>query len=426
MAKAGAERVSALAAALATAELLWQQSKYVRCSRVLTSALGKIPRGESTGLVAKGMTLLAEVARRTGKFSQAESWARRAIEESDEPSARSDAYNRLGLALWGQGKLADAVASLKQSMSGGPGAHSMYNRARIANNLAIVHWQMGQYVQAEPLMREAIDIFRRQGDRRNEAYARGNLAALVRGFGQHVEARRMLSEADVIFERLGDRHAHFYTVGNLGDIDLVSGELDSARRRFDEALTFAESVADKDLQAECKVRLGEVAFFAGDIGAAEQSLTAALNLAEEIKSGEFALRARVGLARVMVGLRRVDSLWPLTEQIRKEAQESRTAIVDREGEFLQGEYHRITEDFEAALRHFEQVLGYAQEQNLFELSIKCAVRITELADSRHHGVGAFLEELSRKYDRENGLGSWQKLLDSPYFRFFRPALVAKS
>ncbi len=255
-----ADSASALASVLGTAELLWQQSKYGRCERVLRAALDQIPLQESPELVAKGMTLLAEVARRTGRFADAEAWARQALAKSDDPSACADAYNRLGLALWALGKLPDAVTCLQKSLSGDQREASMYNRARLANNLAIVHWQMGALVQAEPLMREAIDIFRRQGDRRNEAYARGNFAALIREFGKHADAANMLAEADIIFERLGDRHAHYYTVGNLGDIDLVSGDLDRARSRFNEALAFAESVSDGDLQAECKVRLGEVAF----------------------------------------------------------------------------------------------------------------------------------------------------------------------
>jgi class 3 adenylate cyclase/tetratricopeptide (TPR) repeat protein len=424
LATRASDPASALSAALGSAELLWQQSQYGRCTRVLQAALAKVAPHTLSGLVARGMTLLAEVARRTARFAEAESWARKALEESDDPSALADAHNRLGLALWGQGRLPDAVESLQKSLSSGHGTHSMYNRARVANNLAIVHWQMGALVQAEPLMREAIEIFRRQGDRRNEAYARGNFAALIREFGKHTDARRMLSEADVIFERLDDRHAHNYTVGNLGDIDLISGDLESAGKRFAEALAFAESVEDGELQAECKVRLGEVAFFAGDARSAERTLEAAIELAEKIGSGEFALRARVGLARVRVGLKEIDSLPPLAERIRRDAQESRTAVMDQEGRFLQGEYLRITGDIAAAQQCFEEVFAYAKDQNLFELSLKCAVRIAELANPSHLATGQFLVELGRKYESDNGPGSWERLLDSAYFSFFRPVLVA--
>jgi class 3 adenylate cyclase/tetratricopeptide (TPR) repeat protein len=418
------DSASALAAALGEAELLWQQSQYGRCTRVLNAALSEVHHQESSGLVARGMTLMAEVARRTARFSEAESWARKALEQSDEPSALADAYNRLGLALWGQGKLPDAVECLQNSLSSGHGAHSMYNRARIANNLAIVHWQMGALVQAEPLMREAIEIFRRQGDRRNEAYARGNLAALIREFGQHTDARRMLREADIIFERLGDKHAHYYTVGNLGDIDLVSGDLDGARQGFAEALAFAESVDDGELQAECKVRLGEVAFYAGDPRAAEQLLTAALELAEHIESGEFALRARVGLARIRVGLKEIDSLLDMADRIRRDGEESRAAVVEQEGRFLQGEYFRITGDTARAMRCFEEVFAYAKDQHLFELSLKCAVRIAEQAEPTSLAAGEYLVNLAQNYERDNGPGSWERLLDSAYFSFFRPMLAA--
>ncbi len=149
-----------------------------------------------------------------------------------------------------------------------------------------------------------------------------------------------------------------------------------------------------------------------------------MKLADDIGSGEFSLRARVGLARVKVSVKETDTLWALTERIRADARESRTIIIDREGQFLQGEFYRLTGSGDAALENFQAVLAYAQDQNLFELSIKCAVRIRELAESGSPAIVSFLEELAQRYDRDNGPGSWTALLDSPYFSFFRNVLAS--
>ena|GEM_PF-1159922 len=414
-----------LNAALETASLLWKQSKYERCRSFLEKVIQSAELNDHNNALAGAFSIMAEVERRSSKFEKAQAWCTKSIELAQQTGNRialADAHNKMGLALWGQGKLADAAESYQKSLEFAGDGGGKYAGAQRSNNLAIIRWELGDFVGAERLMLEALQVFRDIGDKRNEAYASGNLASLYRISGKLLKAEQLFDRADLIFEKLKDAHAHHYTIGNLGDIDIVRGDLQRAEERFTTATEFAESVGDKELAAECEVRFGELAFFQSSFEDADRRLTRAIEIAEEINSSEYIIRSSIALARLRIWQRNREQAFLLIETISEKAEEAKTAIAENEAFFLLGELHRIAGELESALICYRKALMYAKSQNVFELTLKAAVRLSELEHPTDESASTTLTELAKCFAIENGTDAWKEILNSAYFSSFSAAM----
>jgi len=414
-----------LRAAVKTGSLLWKQSKYKSCRKVITALLESPALGSFPVIEAKVLAVMGELDRRAGDFNLAQDHCRQAAEiaerEGDYQTV-ADAYNNLGLALWGAGKLEEAAECYRRCLVTAREYYGKYMLAQSSNNLAIIYWEQGDFIAADNMLSEALTIFRNIGDRRNEAYTAGNLSSIHRISGKFVSARRLLMEADLVFERLDDRHAHHYVIGNIGDIDLIEGSLEGAERHYRMAAEFADGVGDRELAAECEVRFGDLAFFRFELEKAEKIYLSAVRKAEEIGSAEYGLRAKIGLARLHIRNRDAAKALQLIEEIKQIAAENHLIILSNEADFLLGEKARIENNNNAAVEYFKKVIKYARNQKIFELTLKCAVRIYDLAPSEQDWALSILTELSKYVISENHHSTWQTVVNSAYFAHFSRTL----
>ncbi|UCE25090.1 MAG: tetratricopeptide repeat protein [Candidatus Zixiibacteriota bacterium] len=409
--------------AIETASVLYKQSRYTRCRKVLNKVLQYADPNKDGKARAMALSILCMAERRTGDVVKAQELGRTAVEISemiDDSSILAEARIRLGLAYWAGGKLDEAAdVYLKAAESD---KDDKRRSALARNNLAVIEQDRGNFVKAETQTIEALEIFRGLGDKRNEAYASGNLANICRIFGKLTKAEELFLHADLIFERLDDRHAHFYTVGNLGDIDLMRGETASAEHRFRLVHEFARDIDDKELIAECEVRFGELSFFAGDISDAEARYRKAISVAEEVDSTEYLTRACVGLARLLIGEKDHRQALEVIERIAELAAANKAILPENEAIFLTGEHHRITSDFAKAADCYRKALDYARSQNLFELILKLAARLYETDPSSKEEAFGILSELKEYFISNNSLPAWDQLLESSYFSYFADTL----
>ena len=409
--------------AIETASVLYKQSRYTRCRKVLNKVLQYADPNKDNKARAMALSILCMAERRTGDVVKAQELGRTAVELSEvinDSSILAEARIRLGLAYWAGGKLDEAAdVYLKAAESD---KDDKRRSALARNNLAVIEQDRGNFVKAEAQTIEALEIFRSLGDKRNEAYASGNLANICRIFGKLTKAEELFLHADLIFERLDDRHAHFYTVGNLGDIDLMRGETASAEHRFRLVYDFASDIEDKELIAECEVRFGELSFFAGDVADAEARYRKAISVAEEVDSTEYLTRACVGLARLLIGERDNRQALEVIERIAELASANKAILPENEAIFLTGEHYRISDDPDKAADCYRKALDYARSQNLFELILKLAARLHETDPASREEASHILLELKEYFISNNSLPAWDQLLESAYFSYFADTL----
>ena len=235
-------------------------------------------------------------------------------------------------------------------------------------------------------------------------------------------SEELYRRADFIFERLEDEHAHFYTAGNLGDLYLILGELETAESSFRQTLAFAKKVGDKELEAECEVRFGDLAFFSREMSSAESRYLKAIEKAKAVGSVEYQIRARIGLARLYIYEMAHDKADLYIDQVSKSAKETAAVLAQQEAIFLLGEKARVAGDLDVAAEMYLKVFDYARGQRVFELILKSAIRIVEVDSGQKPLATEAISELVETFIEENGLTSWQKLISSAYFSFFRTTL----
>lgn len=414
-----------LTAALTTAHLLWKQSRYSHCRNILRRVLGSSPIADFPDIQARANAVLAEVERRAGNFDKAAQHCRKSIatyQSLSDDRGLADAYNKLGLALWGKGQLEEAAATYEMSLNLGKETNGMVVQAQTANNLAIIKWEQGDFVAAAKLMNDALQITKNIGDRRDEAYVSCNLSCIEKVLGRFKSARELLLQSDLIFLKLKDEHAHQYVIGTLGEMDLTEGNLEAATQKFTSVSEFARSVGDNELLTECQVRFGDVEFYGGLIEAAEKSYGEAIEKAKAIDSSELFMRAAIGLSRLYIGRRNFKSACALMDETLSKAITANAVLVQNEIGFIQGELKRITDDHEAAVGYYRDALKYAQSQEIFELKLKCAVRLFEHDQASSEISKTLLNRLSERFIEDNGDSSWDGLLESAYFKYFSETL----
>jgi len=406
---------------LETARIVFKQSRYLRCRRIIESVLSSSFVTTHPDIRSMALSILAEIERRTGNFRGARLLCQQAIELAGTKQGGEllvDIHNKLGLALWGEGDLGQAARQFEISLKLAGIDNSMYARAQTTNNLAIVHWEQGDFKAAAKLLGEASSIFTEIGDRRNEAYSAGNLASLHRIGGELRKSEELFLRADSIFKRLKDEHAHQYTLGNLGDLDLMRGRFADAGTKFFHTSRFARIVGDSELEAECNVRFGDLAFFRREMPLAEKLYLKAAKKAKSIGSNEYYLRASLGLARLNIYRRDHQVAADYIRKVIDAAGESKSILFEREAEFLIGEQHRVTESLPLASECYQSVLKYALSQNVFELILKSAVRIAEVDSEQFEYAKGVLFSLAKQFISENDPDAWSELVDSGYFSFF--------
>lgn len=408
-----------------TGSLMWKQARYKSCRKVMDYLLERLELDRYPSVKSKVYAVLGELERRAGRFTESRRHCEKAAEIADRANdyqALADAWNNLGLALWGEGKLASAAGYFRKSLENAEQYYGKYSLAQSTNNLAIVYWEKGDFRAADDMLSRAHGIFRNIGDRRNEAYTAGNLSSIHRIAGKLKSARHLLMQADLVFERLEDEHAHSYVMGNIGDIDIIEGKLDKAERLYRNAANFADKVGDQELRAECEVRFGDLAFFKFDSTEAEKTYIRAGSLAEEIGSSEYSARSSLGLARLHIQNRNSAKALELIGEIKQKAAANSLIILGNEADFLMGEHSRIEHDRSRALEHYQKVLNYALDQNTFELILKCSVRILELEKTKTNPARTHLKNLAKYLTMENSPDIWQTLVNSAYFAHFGETL----
>lgn len=123
--------------------------------------------------------------------------------EVDEPSARAQVHNILGILSRKEGDFERSVEHLSQSVKI---AENLGNRSVIVatrNNLALTLAASGQYTQAERLFEGALELCLQQGDRHHAAALHNNLADLFHTTKQPDRAMQHLKAAVSLFVQVG-------------------------------------------------------------------------------------------------------------------------------------------------------------------------------------------------------------------------------
>lgn len=122
---------------------------------------------------------------------------------ADEPDARAQAHNMLGVLARKQGEFDIAHFHLERSLEIAESLHEIGMHIAALNNLALTLADDQQFAQAQQLLEDALERCERQGDRHHKAALHNNLADLFHRIKQPELAMFHLKEAVSLFAQIG-------------------------------------------------------------------------------------------------------------------------------------------------------------------------------------------------------------------------------
>jgi len=190
-------------------------------------------------------------AQRHGPFPVWLGFCEQLLNETNDPSTRSNALWTLGQMALRSGELERAKTASEEKQRIDQGVGNEREAALAAGVLADILEARGEYEEALRIRREEeLPVFERLGDVRSCAVTQGQIAYILQKRGEYEEALRILREdALPVYERLGDVRSRAVTQGKIANILKARGEYEEALRiRREEALPVYERLgATRDL-----------------------------------------------------------------------------------------------------------------------------------------------------------------------------------
>ncbi len=161
-----------------------------------------------------------------------------------------------GRLLIDQGRFAEAVSPLQESLKGFRGLHERRGESHAGLNLGNAYAEQGQWQDAIQRFDECLPILRALGHAHTEAEALQSRAILYRYQGRWMEALQSISESLVIYRRLEDRLGEARALQRLGDVYRDRSAFDKAARFFERCRELCREQRDHLGQARALRGLG--------------------------------------------------------------------------------------------------------------------------------------------------------------------------
>jgi DNA-binding SARP family transcriptional activator/predicted ATPase/Tfp pilus assembly protein PilF len=270
-------------------ELLLAQSCYERALSLARTGNpdGGLPVLKSRLEVqANSLNGLAMVARRQGRYGEAERYLEqslRAAREAHDLAGQCRALNGLGMVVSRRGDLSQALDHYQGALDAARSCGDRALEGALLNNLGNVHLHLGLYAEAGTHYEQALEIQREIGARAKAISASFNLGLVHHYRGDQETARSRFQQALAIAGEMGHRRAQAFAWLGMGHALLGLQALSQAREAYQRAVTLRLELDQAHLTAEPQAGLARVCLAQGDLGQAQSHVEALL---DHLASGE--------------------------------------------------------------------------------------------------------------------------------------------
>lgn len=301
---------------------------------------------------AEALVGLADCDTGRGEYLSAEEQYRTALQEGD--AARSDivrirSWVGLGTLYWKQGRMEDAIRTLRQARAALQQTPDLHELGRALIGLGIAYDFIGQLEEAISAYEEALKCFRSLQDDHRAAAVLNNVGEMYQELRDLERAFRYHEEAAQLAARAGADRVAIDITRNLGVDMLLMGRYSEAMFCLNQALSRAREIQDKDLALQALYNLGDAFLRQGEV---ERALALASELADEAAAVHSDLHA--ARARLLQGRAHLARGDPASAQ--KALQEALSHAHALPSRWLLWQLHaalgRATEDPQIARVHF--------------------------------------------------------------------------
>ncbi|MFG2329511.1 BTAD domain-containing putative transcriptional regulator [Streptomyces sp. NPDC048604] len=239
----------------------------------------------------RARTMLTHVHSTSGRFTEAEEEARRALEcgvAADDPVSLGQARNQRGIIALYESRHADAEAHLSRALDAFRADENRPGEASALCNLSRVHLAMGRTRSAVELARQGIAIYEKADAGLPLRLANGKyaLGLALTAADETAQARLVLAEALSVFQESRQKLWHGMTLFRLAEVFLAERRPASAASHAEQALAVLHGIGGEWRRANVLTVLGRSLSALGQADRARVCWREALAVFEELDSPE--------------------------------------------------------------------------------------------------------------------------------------------
>ena len=237
------------------------------------------------GTVAGYFRDLGSVARKRGRWDEAENHCRKSLAILEESGGSLDqtqyTYDHLGYLATARDRLGEAEDWFGKSLLVAEQRHDEEGISRSFQALGEVARRRGDLEEAEQWYRRSLTMAEKVRARRRMAASYHGLGTIAMVRGQADDAWRWLRESLAIHQEIGDRSGMCANYLAMANFALRGRELDQAERLLTEALAIEEGIGRPEQLSHCYHLLASVAHEKGQWDETERWIRRALPVDEE-------------------------------------------------------------------------------------------------------------------------------------------------
>ncbi|MFD0152246.1 tetratricopeptide repeat protein [Streptomyces sp. NPDC055721] len=283
----------------------------IECANLQASArfARDIDLNEQAYAISMNLIVYLDLRGRATEAVQSAQIAYEAARKDRDAERQVRALNNIGIGLTNQGKLDDAIrtlrkaaaiaerigfldgqcdattslgAAVREHVSPSAAIPILVDAVKISRkiqdptksgvsltNLGSAYRESGLLRQAAAALSASIPYHRASGNRRQEASAHAGLGLALSQLGQQDKAEKCFEEAFTGYKEVQDEAGIHVNYLNLGHAQLKAGKIKKARQSLHRALRFFQSTSNRHFEANSLGLLGAAEWMSGDIGQAQ-------------------------------------------------------------------------------------------------------------------------------------------------------------
>lgn len=236
------------------------QRRYANTAAIgyFQDALGVVESAEKPGVLLR----LGQVQELLGQWDKAlvsYTDSMQAAEQQGQTLDQAHCQAALAELARKRGKYAEAEEWLAKAYVLFEGLGNQDGIAQVLHFKGTVATHQGDFKTAESFYKESLEIRKAQGDHAREASLLSNLAILARLGGDLDRSVALNQEALALRRELGDKWAIAVSLNNLGNVSTDQGKFEQARQYHEEGLALRREVGDMWVVANSLNNLGNLA-----------------------------------------------------------------------------------------------------------------------------------------------------------------------
>ncbi|MFQ5942705.1 MAG: tetratricopeptide repeat protein [Anaerolineales bacterium] len=236
---------------------------------------------ETSGDRSQTLLNAGRAAQIMGKLEQAEQHFQAAANTDDDPGVVCAALLGLGAAAYARRDYAHAMEYYRRGLSLAKKARLRQREAALLTNIGILEVGQGKLAEAEASLAEALVHARAEEDRALLGPILTNLGVIAARGSQFEAARDQFEESVEMARADGNRRGMAFLHTNMGALAHDQGDDARAIEEFHEALRLSREMGDKQRMSHVLASMAAIATATRDFKAADSYLAEGLSLARE-------------------------------------------------------------------------------------------------------------------------------------------------